>query len=483
MIARANTTAIELLYDDILSHILQYLPIQFLLKVCLCVSKHFHRIILNIPNLELVSEKWNSFHDAPITRNNFLQFIKSSHYLRNLTSLQCDLGEMDVSPLTECENFKNLTCLQIRSTDATSLKTLAHSSNLTKLNKFMLGFGRYSDHMPNISVLQTLVQSQNFSNVKELHLEFTCFHQDIVKVISESQVLKLSGNLTVLSLSGVIIGFEDAQCFSQAEAFRNLKTLQLNECSLESPRNQLSQGLSIQHYNSLTKRNECLGGMGLIALEKKCHFSKNLTSLTINSSNLVAADLKEIIYFEQLKTLNLYRNRKIGSNGAQYLATSCENLKTLTCLNLSWCGIGGEGFMYLIRCPYWNHLETLSVSNNNIQEHHALQSLGEEGVLLQQHLTYLDLTFNDIDHEGIIALAQSCEKFHRLQHVHVSATSLNESAAKSVLNCEKFAKLKTFSLHAVCHHELYCELIMKKFPKSNVYGFFKQERKQTCQIY
>ncbi|KAG2373950.1 hypothetical protein C9374_011615 [Naegleria lovaniensis] len=312
----------------------------------------------------------------------------------------------------------------------------------------MFGFGLYNDQLPNISVLQTLVQSQNFSNLKEFHLEFTCFHQDIVKVIAESPVLKLSGNLTVLSLGRLIIGLEDAHYFSQSEAFRNVKTLQLKECYLDSPRYQLSQGLSIQHYYSISKRNECIGGMGLIALEKNGLFSKNLTSLTISSSNLFAADLKQVIYFEQLKTLNLYRNTNIGSIGAQYLATSCENLKTLTCLNLSWCEIGDEGFMYLIRCPYWNHLEKLSISRNTIREPQTFQALGEDGVLLQQHLSSLDLTCNDIENDGVIALAQSCEKFQNLKHLYLSATSLNEPAAKSVLNGEKFSKLKTFSLHA-----------------------------------
>ncbi|KAF0978449.1 hypothetical protein FDP41_002269 [Naegleria fowleri] len=202
------------LVDDMVFSILQFLDSEFIVRVCMLVSKQW-----NEQARELSLELDFMFKDMTVEKleilvvcSSMIQLkklglfsqnlgsggvfaIASSNYLRNLESLDLDsnaLNPYDVETLSQCNMLKNLTMLNLSHNELypEGVQCICTSPFLTKLTELYLidckVINRGSSY---------IAQSQNLSNLTILDLKSNNIGVEGAKQLAESEYL---GNLRKL---------------------------------------------------------------------------------------------------------------------------------------------------------------------------------------------------------------------------------------------------------------------------------------------
>ncbi|KAG2373727.1 hypothetical protein C9374_011816 [Naegleria lovaniensis] len=232
--------------ENILFWMLQFLNSEFLMRVCMMVSKQWLEVALKIP-LEF-NFKRKIFDSSLLYRMVSCRNVK---YLKTLILNNNTIGDAIVKSIAESENMKNLTCLGLGNTrigykaitalassemmknlksldlSLNSLYTesfliLANSSMLTNLTELNLSRLSLTDQIMNI-----LTSSKNTQYLTRLNLYDNQIEDEGLKLIGNS--IHLQQHLKYLNLGCNDFTGDGLKLFVSTPVMKNLKELDISK--------------------------------------------------------------------------------------------------------------------------------------------------------------------------------------------------------------------------------------------------------------
>ncbi|KAG2387542.1 hypothetical protein C9374_001136 [Naegleria lovaniensis] len=182
--------------DDIVFYVLQYLESEFILRVCLFISKQFLQQSLEIQKSLNFSDR-DSFNEPSL-----ISFVNCK-YIQNLTILNLSSNKLRVEGarlISQCNALNRLTMLDVSNNGiefegANHLSHSEHLSNLTELNLAM--------NMIGVLGLRAIVNSPTMKRLRVLNINCNYIFGAGLKSVGSSENMN---NLTDLNMSTNIIG-------------------------------------------------------------------------------------------------------------------------------------------------------------------------------------------------------------------------------------------------------------------------------------
>ena len=441
----------QLLADDSVFHILQFLDSEFILSVGMRISPQWYKKSLEV---ELSLD-----FSSSLNGRNAIRSFKTCPNLHKLTSLNLSMnyiGGEGGKALASCPFMSNLKSLNLDTTRVGyqgGLIALAESpymSNLTELSLNNLSMG---DEVADILTMNTTFQHLKVLSLEDCQLSLKGFN----KILSCSSLSKL----TSLNLNNNFDLDEDGLVIDFGNELVNLTELSLMKAS------DASEELLIDLFDSnrfpkmkkLSLIRCCVGNEFVKAISKNSSMS-NLTNLTISSLPPEQVDASLIAnspFLSNLTSLTCTLERDgmkklSSSNHLKQLTKICversaidcftpsENMKNLTELTLS-RKTTTDTLQAIATSDYMRNLKVLDLASTGITND-GLKFIAESQVL-SNNLTSLNLYNSKVTHKGLGYFSNSNLK---LSQINLGYSQMSSKAAKTIASCSCMKQLTSLDL-------------------------------------
>ena len=424
---------------------------------------------------------WPDFPDGPplpsIALVRSLRFETTTYHHGRIPSEWLD--EKGMQTLLESPQVQHLTGLHLRghplqdpshtadpSTRNRLLELLSYTKALPKLERLILA-GSYLDD----SGMQIFAQSPLLQRLTSLTMR-SCdralfVREDGWKALARSKAI---GNLKKLDLINCRI-LESAVEFGRSSelssieqfaissspagpafikeiaanpAFRNLRSIRLFRCSLNSESlRPLVHSTHFEHLVDLGLPHNFIGDDGLILLSQLKSFSQ-LQTLDLSGCNITGKGLDAISckQLPELKELCLARN-DLGQRG-MFALSKLAGLEQLQTLLLGECGISDDGFAHFIKTKPTSDLSTLSLYNNDIGDKGAIALANDAQMPM---LEELELSNNNIGDQGATELAHNAS-FPALKTLQLNGNRMSTKGTYALCKSKRFPELENLLLYS-----------------------------------
>jgi uncharacterized protein (TIGR02996 family) len=356
-----------------------------------------------------------------------------SPHLRNLRMLildECFMGNGNLRPLAEGEQFRNLTTLSMKGNrygyheDArirpADLAMLADSPNLANLTSLDV-----SGNEIDVKSLRRLLESPHMANLRELTVAANHLRSDEIHQLAH---LPTSTRLHSLSLAHNPIGNGAAEVLAKAAFCTSLMNLDLDTCEITAQGvGELAKAPWISQLCRLNLDNNTTGANGAYAIVQALAEGE-LAALHLRNNGLDEEAVKLLAAStaaESLLILDLGEN-DFGEGGMEALATS-PHLRQLCELHLERCRVNPESARLLATAAWLPRLSQLTLSNNPLTDRGLAALLSKQGL---PGLIELALVSCDLHSQGAEELAGA--PLPELRNLDLSGNALGLAGAEAL---------------------------------------------------